>query len=275
MLRWLMIWARILPRCLTMWWGGILGKLAYHFVSHERQKAEKHLAIAFPEKSEKERSAIAKKCFAHWGRMLFLLVSLPKKNIARTLKVKNIEELDILKKHSAGKGIIIVSGHIGNWEALAALVSQGGYPLHVVAREIYYKRYDNLITNWRHRYGSKVIYQTASPRSVLRVLRNNEVLGIMADQDVKSIDGIFVKFFGKEAHTTTAPAAFAMGSGAPIVPLFIVYEGDGFRFVSYDPIFVPDGFVEAFADMSLEEKNKISHRAQAINKLVEFLQIKY
>lgn len=230
---------RIIPFRIAMWFGGLLGRLAYCVAGHERKKALTHLAIAFPDKSENQRREIAKKCFAHWGRMLFMLVALPSKSLAKAIRVRNIEALDAIKNHSEGRGVIVLSGHVGNWEALAGLISERGYPFYVIARKIYYHRYDKLVTDWRRKHGSEVIYQSEPAIRSLKILRKNEVLGIVPDQDVKSIDGIFVKFFGKEAYTPSAPAAFAMASGAPILPIFLVHEKGGFRLVTGEPIFVP------------------------------------
>ena len=132
--------------------------------------------------------------------------------------------------------IIIITGHLGNWELIPAYFVSVGLHGGVVARRVYYEKYERLLSRLRLSKGFRVFYRDESPRAILKTLKNNEVVGILADQDVRKLDGVFVEFFGRPAYTPTAPVLIAMKTGAPLIPARIVREGRKHRIVVDEPI---------------------------------------
>lgn len=124
------------------------------------------------------------------------------------------------------KGVILITGHFGNWELGGLYLNKLGYKGAGIARRIYFHKYDELICALRNRYGVSVIYRDQPVKSFFRVLKNGQMLVILADQDIKGVDGVFVDFFGRKCFTPTAPVKFAMATGAKIVLAALVRNDD-------------------------------------------------
>lgn len=218
--------------------GAVLGKLAYYIVRKERLKALVNLRIAFGnEKRESEIRHIACGVFANLGRNLVELINFPKinkGNIDRLIREKGLHKID--KALRRKKGLIILASHFGNWELLAAYLTLKGYEGPVIAKRIYFDKYDEALNRLRAGKNVEVIYRDESPKRILHVLKSGGMIGLLADQDVDSIDGVFVDFFGKLAYTPTAPIALALATGAEILPCFLVREGRRRTFIVEDPV---------------------------------------
>jgi KDO2-lipid IV(A) lauroyltransferase len=142
---------------------------------------------------------------------------------------------------SRGKGALVMGFHFGNWELLGIGLRVLGYPGALVARRIYFDRYDAIITGMRAKFDARVIYRDESPKKMLLELKKGNVLGIVPDQDVDSVDGVFVDFMGVPAYTPSAPVKLASVSGAAIVPVFVVRGPDNkHTMIIEKPIHVPE-----------------------------------
>ena len=131
---------RALPLPLGIRIGGFLGRLAYRLLSRERQRALEHLDIAFsarrdlkyalhcPEMSRRERKRIAARCFENLGKNAVELVNFPRleKDLDRRITLEGREYLD--ETLARGRGIIWITGHLGNWELMACYMATQGYP---------------------------------------------------------------------------------------------------------------------------------------------------
>ncbi|MFY2560095.1 lysophospholipid acyltransferase family protein [Corallococcus terminator] len=227
-------WARAL--------GFRLGGLAYTLAGGERRKALKSLAVAFPEKSDAERQALGLASFRHLGaaalevactgaldRGLEQLVAWP------------AEDRAVLDAALArGKGVVFISGHVGNWELLARRVSRAGYPCQSIAKETTDPRLTVLVERFRARGGVRSIWrgQEGAARAMLRALRAGEILGLLIDQDTK-VQSLFVPFFGELAATPRAAADLAVRTRAAVVTGFCHrVEGGGYR-LSMEEVPVP------------------------------------
>ena len=142
----------------------------------------------------------------------------------------DFEGLDGVEKYfdkalQGGRGVICTLAHFGNWEIMGGFTAIKGYPCVVVAREIYFDKYNELLISLRRKLKMEVIYRDSSPRTMLGVLKKNKMLGFVVDQDVETVEGVFVNFFNRPSFTPVAPVRFAMVTGAPIVPVFIIRNG--------------------------------------------------
>ena len=200
--------------------GRLLGITAYYLLSKERQKVIDHLHLAFADKlSSGEIRSTARACFAHLGMGFLELLNLPRLGKDRLADLVEIEgEENLFKPMSQGRGVIYISGHIGNWELMAVVVALKGYPLKVIAAPIYDKRLDALMTRHRARFGIETIQRgsTQAARQILSGLRKGYMLAFLIDQDIQ-MEGTYVDFFGHSAYTPIGPTALALHSEVPVV----------------------------------------------------------
>ena len=219
--------------------GGCLGALAYLCARGEREKTMRNLRLALgSEQSEEELESIARGMFAHFGRMAFEVIRLPRLSRRRVEKAVTFDGLEPVRRAiEAGRGVVVATGHIGNWELMGAAVARLGIPLNVIARRIYDGRLNDLALRLRERMGVKTILRESpeSAKQILRCLRRGEMLALLIDQDIR-VEGEFVPFFGMPAHTPTGAAALALRTGALLVAASAQRLDDGRHMVRAVPI---------------------------------------
>jgi len=228
----------ILPRRVSMALASFLGAVAFRVLPKYRDIAARNLEEALGV-SPSESAYIARGVFRNLARNGVDWIKCARMSdgdiIALVSEAKGMENIE--KVSSRGKGMILLASHFGNWELITSYLSLRGVDGSVIGRRLYFHKYDELINSVRKRFGTGVIYRDESPKKILKVLKSGRALGILADQDVDTVDGVFVDFFGKAAYTPTAPVKLAMASGADIVPVFMIRKSDNtFRFVAESPI---------------------------------------
>ena len=227
----------LFPYIFTVWFCKMLGRFIFYVLAKEREKTLKNLRAAFgTEKSEQELFKIARAVFENYG-MIAAETHMAHKILPQIDRWVSLEGKDIADEAiRRGYGIVAVIAHFGDWELMGGYLSHKGYPSTAIARKIYYEKYNRLLMEARAKLGFKTIYRDESPREMLKVLRNNGILVIVADQDVDTVDGVFVDFFGRPAYTPVAPVKFAMATGAALIPAFIVREGYRHRVIIEKPV---------------------------------------
>lgn len=220
----------------------MLGQAVFSLLPKYRNLTINNLKAAFgSEKTDGEIRHIAKGVFINLARNAVELVNFPKineSNIHDYVTLKNPEILDTAFRK--GRGIIIITAHIGNWELMAAGLRLYGYPGVTVGRRIYFHKYDKYLNYLRKTHDVNVIYRDESPRKILKVLKENRIVGIVADQDVDAVEGVFIDFFGISAYTPAGPAMIASVSRASLVPVFIVRKGNRHELIVEKPIELTD-----------------------------------
>lgn len=219
--------AAFIPWKLGIAIGAWVGASAWRLLPSARRLALENLAAAFPDLTEKDRSAIGRSAMINLGRSGMEMLMLSRRRRARIEDWCTIEDETRLRDALAGgRGVVFVTGHTGNWELLAALVARRGYPATVVATPVYDPRLDDLLIAARAAQGVETISRgsTSAARQLLSALRRNAFLGMLIDQDT-DVDGAFVPFFGRPAYTPTGAAALALRTGAAVVCGFLVREG--------------------------------------------------
>lgn len=156
-------------------------------------------------------------------------------SILEMVEVRGWEHVE--EAYRKGRGGIFVTAHLGNWELSAIYVALRGFPMNVVARRIYLEELDRELVSLRARLGVRTIYTDQSMRVMLRCLQRNEFLGILPDQDVRRIGGVFVEFFGRPAYTPVGPALLAIATGAPILLARNVRKDKGYLITVDPPVF--------------------------------------
>jgi len=168
-------------------------------------------------------------------------ISLPRARRKRILQAVDGEEyVKVVRRlRRSDRGVIVASGHIGFWELFGAYSSLR-VPTTVVAKRIYFPRYEREVAYLRRRFGMRIVYQDEGIKPVLAALRRGDVIGMLVDQDIKAAAGVYVRFFGKEAYTPSAPSALSVATGAPILPAAIIRVGaNKHRIIFEEPIFPP------------------------------------
>lgn len=171
----------------------------------------------------------------------------------------SVERLDEVL--AAGRGALVVTAHIGNWELLCARLARRGHEGAVVGRVRRKDPSHRWLVDMRRAYGIETIPQDASPREALSVLRSGGVLGLLTDLRVRQLDGVPRPLLGASALTMTAPAAFARAHGAPLVPVRCVRRGPGYVLSVEAPLWLRADLerTEAMHDL-LDRQNEVFGR---------------
>ncbi len=196
--------------------GGAAGSAAFAPLGLRREVAENNLRRAFPDATEAWIGETARAAFVHLGRegaaILRLAEMGPAEIVART-DVKGWDEL--MAARERGRGLILATGHFGNWEVAAASVAARGVPIAAVVRRLRNRLVEARLEEMRRRLGIRTVDAHDAPRAIPRLLRRGWVVGMLADQDARGA-GVFVPFFGRPASTHRGPALFALRFGAAL-----------------------------------------------------------
>lgn len=204
--------------------GALLGYVAYFALARERRRAIEHLTSAFPSKDTPWINRTARGCFVHLGKSLFEVMLISPRRLTTVIKTDGGEKLR--SAVSQGKGVIFVTGHVGNWEILGGAVA-AMHSLSVVAAPIVPESLNDMVLRLRSRIGIRTILRgrPGAAKELIRVFKENRVLGILIDQDT-DVDSAFVEFMGKPAWTPTAAASMALKFEAPVVFGYIRRQPD-------------------------------------------------
>lgn len=195
--------------------GRSIGRTIYR-LGLRRETVEENLQIAFPDKPDAWREEVMRASYEHLGREVAAMLRLSKLDPEAVVERTTTIGWDSLEESlSLGRGVLLVTGHYGNWEIAAASVAARGIPIAAIVRRQGNRIVDERLQKIRRRLGVENIYQSEAPRRVPRILRENGVVGIVGDQDARR-SGIFVPFFGRPASTHRGPALFALRLNAPV-----------------------------------------------------------
>lgn len=250
----------ILPVSVALWGGRVIGRFFLIVDRRHRELVARHLGIAFGnEKSPKEIKTILRKNYAHMGMLLVEFCrqrKLTKENIGKVITEDGLAPLrEALKE---GKGVVMLGGHIGNWELTGFSLSVYGIPISAIARPLDNRYLNGFVDETRSRLGQRIIAKKGAIVHILRALKNGGAVGMIIDQNA-GVEGTFAEFFGKEASTSDATALLAMKTGAPVLPVASFRDGNKFRhkFVIGDRIeIVNTGDVEADKKENLRRFNR-------------------
>ncbi|HXG59085.1 MAG TPA: hypothetical protein VNL91_08685, partial [Thermoanaerobaculia bacterium] len=218
--------------------GRLLGSLAWHLVRHERNKALRNIARAFPDWPDSRRRDTVREMFRHLGQNLMEMLWLLHAPVGERMRYTVVENAaPLLEVIRAGRGIVAFTGHCGNWEWTAATVSALGIPLWAMQRERDERELNDFIIEYRRRIGIGTIDRGSerSGRELIRTLRNGGMIGMLIDQNIRA-ESAKVPFFGIPALTPIGPARLAIRTGSPVVAVFSMRR-DGKHHVRFtDPI---------------------------------------
>lgn len=227
-LPWALLRALPLERAIGV--GAAMGALVMSLDRFNRGVAERNLQIAFPEMDLAARGEILRATYRNFGRMAAEWVhffELGRDNIERYVAYDGREHWDEAIRISDGRGILVLTGHFGNFELLSVAHSIYGNRIAIVQRPNRNPIIDAAVTARRVRFGNLSVPRKGAGREIMRLLHDNWMVAVPLDLDTRH--GVFVDFFGMPAATNVALARVAMASGAPILPAFMVREDGSAR----------------------------------------------
>jgi KDO2-lipid IV(A) lauroyltransferase len=213
------------PRAFALRAGRAVGALACAVLPHLRRHAEVNLRLAFPGLDEPERRRIRRGVFRNLGRLLGEVSQFPRLNRENISSIVVYEGLEnYLNAVAEGRGVILLTGHIGAWELSVYAHSIYGHPTSFLARRIDNPLVERLAESYRARYGNRSIDKRGSVREVLKTLKSGGVVGILADLNTSREEGVFCDFFGVEACATAGVATLALRTGAVVLPGYLIWD---------------------------------------------------
>ena len=261
--RGLLAFLRILGLKSAMGLGRGLGRRVFRLARLERERTLRHLSWAFEQMPEGDRMDLARKVFEHFGMAVA--------EVACARKIKPITaymDLDPDSRNllddtlSLGKGVVFITGHLGNWELMARSLAALGYPINTIGQRSYDPRFTRLIQRFRDEGLVNTLWRGDSNlvEKMVGVLRRGEIMGLLVDQDTR-VPGVFVDFFGRPAWTPTAGAVLARKTGAPVIMGFNHRKPSGHGYVIH---------LTSLALSSVEdEREALAQDTQAMTRLIE------
>ena len=220
--------------------GARLGELGNWPLGIRRDVVTRHLRACFPELSDSDRDALARESYEHLGRTALesTLMSRLGPESLRDL-FEGVEGWQAVEKARArGKGLVLVAGHLGNWELSGAYLSALGVPIAAVAKRQENPLVDGFVNRTRRRLGMEVVYDEESVRRLPRLLRDGYALGLLADQSGPAA-ATYVPFFGRPARTPRGPAVFALRFDAPLIFVCAARQPSGRFILHLEEVEVP------------------------------------
>ncbi len=203
--------------------GRALGRLFYAIDKSHRTRAMENMELAGYSGPDAER--LTHEVFNNMGITLLEVMRTPwlrRKDLEGYVRCEGREVLD--RALARGKGVMLITGHLGNWELMAAWYAIMGYKMDVVVRDMDSPLIARLMEWMRTRHGHAMVLKKRSMRRLLKTLSANGITGILLDQNVARVEGVFVDFFGVPACTNKGPAMLAAVSHAAVIPTFITRE---------------------------------------------------
>jgi KDO2-lipid IV(A) lauroyltransferase len=220
-----------------------LARSAFFFGRSRRRVVFDNLAAAFPEEPPESIARIARGSVESLGGAFldFLEVSsLSEEEIRERIRIVGEEHLRVAR--ARGRGVFLLSAHIGGWELGAIRAGLLGEPISPVVRPLDNPLLERELATRRTRFGNTPIAKRDAARDILRAMRAGRTVAVLVDQNVLAREAVFVPFFGRPAATTPSLALFQLKTEAPVVPVFTWPEGPGRYRLEFEPPILAEEF---------------------------------
>ncbi len=222
--------SNVIPRKLWLIFCGVLGGFTYYVMPKTRSKTNRHLAMAFNDKTQSEIRQLTKGVFVMLGKN--------GGDILRSTRIKNLEQLNkVLITHgyenfenanAKGKGVIFLTCHLGAFDMQVTNMAMRGLNPNIIGTPLKDERLNNLLWNYRNGHGAVAIARGKETFRMIKVLKSGGSVALLIDQDTK-VKTVFVDFFGMTAATPVGATMMAMKTGARVVPTYIHLGDDGMQ----------------------------------------------
>ena len=221
-----------LPRGMARKAGAGLGTIAWLVVPKLRRTGMRNLELAYPEMPAADRRRILRQLYRYLGWHLGEFSQMPRYTRENTRDLIRYEGLEhYLDARARGRGVLVVTGHLGAWELSSFWHSLMGYPMAMVIRRLDNARVDRMVNEIRCLHGNRVVHKDDFARGLLSAVRRGETVGILMDMNMTPPQGVFVPFFGVAACTAAGLARVALRTGAAVLPGFLVWEASEGKYV--------------------------------------------
>jgi KDO2-lipid IV(A) lauroyltransferase len=269
MREWIEYWlvvvvARVLgwmPRGLARVFAGALAWTVYRLMGRLRRVGQRNLEMALPEIAASEREKILRGVYRHLGWQLVEFCRMPRytaRNTQGWIRTEGLEHY--VAARDRGKGVLVLTGHLGAWELSSFYHSLMGYPMGMVIRRLDNRKLDEFVNGIRCMHGNQVLHKDDFARGLLTAMREGETVGILMDTNMTPPQGVFAKFFGITACTASGLARVALKTGAAVLPGFMLWEPGERKYVLHfgeELRFARSGDQEADVLAATEECNDV------------------
>jgi Kdo2-lipid IVA lauroyltransferase/acyltransferase len=230
---WLIIHAlRALPHRAARALGALVGSIAHDSLGRLRRTGLRNLALAFPQVPASERALILRFEYRNLGWLLAEFCQMSTYTLPFANTFIRYEGLDhYLAARDRGKGVLVLTGHLGAWELSGFYHSLAGYPMGMVIRRLDNPLVDALVNRIRCQHGNRVLHKDDFARGLIAAMRAGETVGILMDTNMTPPQGLFVPFFGVPACTASGLARVALKTGAAVLPGFLLWEDSEQQYV--------------------------------------------
>ena len=220
------------------WVGGLIGRLVYRPIGIRAGVVERQIAAAFPEFSRERVVEVSRRSYDSLGRTSIETAVLPGTSSQDVRdRVERVEGWELVEAAMAkGNGLLIVTGHIGNWEFGGAYFAARGIPIDVVTRGMANPIFDAYLNRTRREIGMEVIHDKDAVRRTPRSLRENHAIAFVSDHDALGLASTFVPFFGRPAKTPRGPAVFSLRFDVPTVFVGVLRQRSGRYAILIEPV---------------------------------------
>ena len=266
-LAWAFIHAlRILPRRLSRAAGVGIAAIAYRLLGRLRRVGLRNLELAFPALPASEREHILRLEYRNLGWLLAEFCQMSTYTPAFASRFIRYEGLEhYLAARDRGKGVFVLTGHLGAWELSSFYHSLAGYPMGMVIRRLDNPLVDRMVNRIRCQHGNRVLHKDDFARGLLAAMRAGETVGILMDTNMTPPQGLFVPFFGVPACTASGLARVALKTGAAVVPGFLVWEESERQYVLH---FYPELALASTGDVEADTAENTARLTAVIEDVI-------
>jgi KDO2-lipid IV(A) lauroyltransferase len=221
-----------LPRRWARAAGAGLGALAFVLTGRLRRTGERNLQLAYPASDDAWRKHILRQLYRNLGLQLAEFCVMSRYTPASTRGLVRYAGLEhYLAAREKGRGVLVITGHLGLWELSSFYHSLMGYPMSMVIRRLDNPLVDRLVNGIRCLHGNTVLHKDDFARGLLGAMRRGETVGILMDTNMTPPQGVFVDFFGVPACTASGLARVATRTEAAMLPGFLTWREEEKKYV--------------------------------------------
>lgn len=214
-----------LPRGIARWVGAAIGAVAFRLIGKLRRVGVRNLELAYPEWPAARRLSTLRLVYRNLGWQLAEFCLMSGYTRGQASEFIEYDGLDhYLGARERGKGVLVLTGHLGAWELSSFYHSLVGFPMGLVIRRLDNPLVDEFVNRIRCLHGNRVIHKDDFARGLISAMRAGETVGILMDTNMTPPQGTFVPFFGVEACTASGMARVALKTDAAVLPGFLLWD---------------------------------------------------
>ncbi len=255
-----------LPRGAARGMGALLGAGVYRALPRLRRTGERNLEIAFPATEPGARKQILSRLYRNLGWQLAEFCRMRRytpENTRGFIRYEGLEHWELAA--AKGRGVLIVTGHLGAWELSSYYHSLTGHPMSMVIRRLDNPRIDAWVNRIRCLHGNRVLHKDDFARGLLGAMREGRSVGILMDTNMTPPQGVFVPFFGLPACTASGLARVAAKTGAAVLPGALLWHEDERKYVLH---FWPEIEMRQTGDAEADAIENTARCTAAIERVV-------